>query len=124
MLGSLGPMAQLLEQSGQVEVGIRKAVGAKRKDIALQFLIESVTLSTFGGLTGIAIGWVGTLIMRGLYPTLPVQLSVWSVTMAFFFSLTVGVFFGVYPAVKASGGASICSSPLPATKSRGTKRWF
>jgi putative ABC transport system permease protein len=84
------------------EVGIRKAVGAKRKDIGLQFLIEAVTLSVCGGIAGILIAWVGTLAIGFIYPSLPVRLSMWSVLMAFFFSLSVGVFFGVYPALKAS----------------------
>ncbi|MDX9974198.1 MAG: ABC transporter permease [FCB group bacterium] len=84
------------------EVGIRKAVGAKRKDIGLQFLIESVTLSVIGGLIGIGIGWTGTYMLRTLYPSFPVYISTWSVMMAFLFSVTVGVFFGVYPAMKAA----------------------
>ena len=85
------------------EVGIRKAVGAKRRDIGMQFLIEAVTLSVFGGVMGIFIAWVGVVITTLLYPSLPARLSMWSVMMAFGFSLSVGVFFGVYPALKASG---------------------
>lgn len=85
------------------EVGIRKAVGAKRRDIGMQFLIEAVTLSVFGGMMGIFIAWVGVVITTLLYPSLPAHLSMWSVMMAFCFSLSVGVFFGVYPALKASG---------------------
>ncbi|MBI4556213.1 MAG: ABC transporter permease [Candidatus Hydrogenedentes bacterium] len=85
------------------EVGIRKAVGAKRKDIGLQFLIESVTLSGIGGGLGIALGWLGTVGMNWWYPSFPVHTSLWSIMMAFLFSGTVGVFFGVYPAIKASG---------------------
>ena len=85
------------------EVGIRKAVGAKRRDIGLQFLIEAVTLSLCGGSVGVALAWVGTFILRMIYPSLPAALSLWSVMTAFLFSLSVGVFFGVYPAVKASG---------------------
>jgi putative ABC transport system permease protein len=84
------------------EVGIRKAVGAKRRDIGLQFLIESVTLSVLGGLAGITIAWLGTMIIQLIYPSLPVRLAMWSVLTAFFFSLGVGVFFGVYPALKAA----------------------
>jgi len=85
------------------EVGVRKAVGAKRRDIGLQFLIEAVTLSVLGGSVGIGIAWFGTLVLRLMYPSLPVFISMWSVMTAFVFSFTVGVFFGVYPAVKASG---------------------
>lgn len=84
------------------EVGIRKAVGATRRDIAMQFLIESITLSGFGGMLGIFIGWLGTQGMSWYYPSFPVATSLWSIMMAFLFSLSVGVFFGVYPAYKAS----------------------
>ena len=85
------------------EVGIRKAVGAKRKDIGLQFLIEAVTLSMCGGIIGVTIAWAGTAIIHLIYQSLPVALSLWSVMTAFLFSFSVGVFFGVYPAFKASG---------------------
>jgi len=85
------------------EVGIRKAVGARRSDIATQFLIEAVTLSVCGGLVGVTIAWISTLALGVFYPTMPVIISTWSVLTAFVFSLTVGVFFGVYPAIKASG---------------------
>jgi len=105
LVGGIGIMNIMLVSVRErtQEVGIRKAVGAKRKDIGTQFLIEAVTLSVFGGMMGVGISWIGTLIIGFLYPTLPVGLSMWSVAMAFSFSLTVGVFFGVYPAVKASG---------------------
>ena len=69
----------------------------------MQFLIEAITLSVFGGMLGIFIAWMGAVSLSLLYPSLPVSLSMWSVLMAFFFSLSVGVFFGVYPALKASG---------------------
>ncbi|HEO70028.1 MAG TPA: ABC transporter permease [Candidatus Hydrogenedentes bacterium] len=85
------------------EVGIRKAVGARRADIGLQFLVESVVLSVFGGAVGIGGGWTGTAFIRYLYPTLPAYLSAWAVALAFGFSLAVGIFFGVYPAFKAAG---------------------
>jgi len=84
------------------EVGIRKAVGARRADIGWQFLIESVTLSLLGGFMGIALGAAGTLAIQIAYPTLPIGISLWSTMLAFLFSLSVGVFFGVYPALKAA----------------------
>jgi len=84
------------------EVGIRKAVGARRADIGWQFLIESVTLSLLGGFTGVALGALGTLAIRIVYPTLPIGISLWSTLLAFLFSMSVGVFFGVYPAIKAA----------------------
>jgi putative ABC transport system permease protein len=105
LVGGIGIMNIMLVSVRErtQEVGIRKAVGAKKKDIGMQFLIEAVTLSVFGGMMGVAIGWIGTVVLRGLYPSLPVHLSTWSVMMAVVFSLTVGVFFGVYPALKAAG---------------------
>jgi putative ABC transport system permease protein len=84
------------------EVGIRKSVGATRSDIALQFLIEAVTLSVCGGLIGVGIAWAATVILGIVYPSVPVTISLWSVLTAFLFSLSTGVFFGVYPATKAS----------------------
>jgi putative ABC transport system permease protein len=84
------------------EVGIRKAIGARRADIALQFLIESVTLSLLGGVIGISLGAAGTFAIRVAYPTRPIGISLWSTALAFLFSMTVGVFFGVYPAYKAA----------------------
>jgi putative ABC transport system permease protein len=81
------------------EIGVRKAVGAKGRDILYQFVFEAVLLSLLGGLAGIAIGVVGALAIRG---TVPTQLSWWSVGLAFLFAAAVGVFFGVYPAWKAS----------------------
>jgi putative ABC transport system permease protein len=84
------------------EVGVRMAVGATRGDIGMQFVIESMTLSAFGGLIGIGVGFAAAWFIRALYPAFPVYMSTWSVLMAFLFSSFVGVFFGVYPALKAA----------------------
>ena len=84
------------------EVGIRKAVGATRRDIGLQFVIESITLSCIGGIAGILLAYAGTFAMRMAYPQFPIHASMWSIVVAFGFSATVGVFFGAYPAVKAA----------------------
>jgi putative ABC transport system permease protein len=83
------------------EIGIRIAVGAKGRDILLQFLIESLVLSLIGGIVGIGIGVAGTLILSSLtqWPTL---FSTKAILLAFLFSGSVGVFFGFYPARKAS----------------------
>ncbi len=83
------------------EIGIRMAVGAKSKDILLQFLIESLVLSLVGGMIGIGIGIGGTLILSS-FTQWPVLFSVEAIGLAFLFSGTVGVFFGFYPARKAS----------------------
>lgn len=84
------------------EIGIRKAVGAGRKDILSQFLIEAVTLSSIGGVIGIAVGGGIAYSLNFLFPALPISISGWSVSLAFGFSALVGVFFGVYPAHKAA----------------------
>jgi putative ABC transport system permease protein len=83
------------------EIGIRMAVGAKGRDILLQFLLEAVALSAIGGSLGIAMGIIGSKILSAKqgWPTLT---SSSSVLVAFVFSAAVGVFFGFYPARKAS----------------------
>ena len=84
------------------EIGIRKAIGARNSDIMAQFLIEAITLSGVGGVIGIVLG-VGIALLIPLFVTvLPTSVSFWSIAMAFSFSMAVGVFFGVYPARKAS----------------------
>jgi putative ABC transport system permease protein len=95
------------------EIGIRKAVGAKRHDILLQFLIESATVSGVGGLIGIGLGagtaylvsWVSAKMMKeGMMggAGIPAHLPLSAVIGAFVFSACVGVFFGIYPAVRAA----------------------
>jgi putative ABC transport system permease protein len=84
------------------EIGIRKAVGARRRDILAQFLLESVMLSTLGGLLGIGAGVGGAKALSLFFAYLPTQVSPWAVLTAFGFSAAVGVFFGVYPARRAA----------------------
>ncbi|MFB3887660.1 MAG: ABC transporter permease [Thermodesulfobacteriota bacterium] len=83
------------------EIGIRIAVGAKGRDILLQFLIESLVLSLIGGILGIGIGMVGTLVLSH-FTQWPTLFSVNAILLAFLFSSFVGIFFGFYPARKAS----------------------
>ena len=83
------------------EVGIRMAVGAREKDILLQFLIESVLLSMTGGLIGVLVGLVGSLI-ASFTTKWPVVISLGAVVLAFSFAAVIGIFFGIYPARKAS----------------------
>jgi putative ABC transport system permease protein len=84
------------------EIGIRKAVGARNRDIMAQFMIEAVTLSGAGGIIGIVTGIGLALIIPVFVDVLPTSVSLWSVLMAFSFSAAVGIFFGVYPARKAA----------------------
>lgn len=82
------------------EIGLRKALGARRRDITLQFLIEAVLLTTVGGTIGIALGVGVSLLVDSLSP-LPAVIAWWSIALAFGVSVGVGVFFGVFPARRA-----------------------
>lgn len=83
------------------EIGLRKAIGAKRKDILLQFLVESVVVSAIGGLSGIFLGWLITVGLSAASGW-ATSVSIESVMLSFFTSALIGVVFGVYPARKAS----------------------
>jgi putative ABC transport system permease protein len=83
------------------EIGIRMAVGARGRDILLQFLIEAVALSSTGGVVGILCGFGGAKLITSIYEW-PTLVSAHSIFIAFAFSAVVGVFFGFYPARKAS----------------------
>jgi putative ABC transport system permease protein len=84
------------------EIGLRKAVGAKRRDILLQFLIESVVLSLLGGLLGIAIGALGAYAISTLQSDLNAVVTPQAIVLATGFSAAVGLFFGIYPATRAA----------------------
>jgi putative ABC transport system permease protein len=84
------------------EIGLRKALGARRRDILSQFLIEAMLLSLLGGLIGILIGGVGSRAVAGFQPDLPVMVTLDSVLLATGFSAAIGLFFGMYPAFRAS----------------------
>ncbi len=103
LVGGIGIMNILLVSVTERtrEIGVRMAVGAKRRHIVMQFLIEAMTLSLLGGAVGVVLGVVGaklTTVVAG-WPTV---ISTDVILVAFFFSLAVGLFFGLYPANKAS----------------------
>lgn len=83
------------------EIGVRKAIGARKKDILLQFLLESILLSCTGGLIGVLVGVVLALII-GKFTQFPAIIEPLSIILAFSFAASVGVFFGFYPAQKAA----------------------
>lgn len=85
------------------EIGLRKAVGAKRRNILWQFLTEAVILSSVGGLIGLALGAAGAYLISGLSDTLDATVAWNSVVLAILFSAAVGLFFGIYPATRAAG---------------------
>ena len=87
------------------EIGLRKAVGAKRKDILLQFLVEAMVLSLLGGLIGVFIGWGAAQLMGQIQfsgSTITPVVGLDSVLLATLFSVAVGLFFGIYPATRAA----------------------
>jgi putative ABC transport system permease protein len=107
MVGGIGIMNIMLTTVTERthEIGLRKAIGAKRQDILLQFLVESTVLSLMGGLIGAALGWgiaslIGQVQFSGSTITPVVGLD--SVLLATMFSMAVGLFFGIYPATRAS----------------------
>ena len=83
------------------EVGIRKSLGATRRDILLQFLVETCVMSAVGGLIGVALAWVITIVGNNASP-LPMSMPVSAIALALIVSTAVGVFFGLYPARKAA----------------------
>ena len=85
------------------EIGVRKAVGARRQDVLMQFLIEAITLSLIGGGIGLGLGFgLGALVAKLIPGFPPAHVPLWAVALSFGFSAIVGIFFGIYPAAKAS----------------------
>jgi putative ABC transport system permease protein len=84
------------------EIGIRKAVGAKKREVLMQFLVEAMALSFVGGIIGVTLGVLGTLVVTRVAKDLALRISVQTILLATGFSLLVGLFFGIYPAMRAA----------------------
>ena len=83
------------------EIGIRKALGARRSDLTMQFLSEAVVLSLFGGFVGVVAGIAVAFLIRAATP-LPAAIQPWSILLSLAVASSVGLFFGVYPATRAA----------------------
>jgi putative ABC transport system permease protein len=104
LVGGIGVMNIMLVSVTERtrEIGIRMAIGATSADIRLQFLVEAMTLSCIGGIIGIVLGVGITLIVAANSTNIPAQLSISSIIISFAFCAATGIFFGYYPAHKAS----------------------
>jgi putative ABC transport system permease protein len=104
LIGGVGVMNIMLVSVTERtrEIGVRKAVGAYRRDIVLQFLTEAITLSLLGGVAGVALGVAVPAGVKKAFAALPSETPLWAVLVGFAVSVSVGLFFGLYPAVKAS----------------------
>jgi len=104
LVGGIGVMNIMLVSVTERtrEIGVRKAIGARRLDIITQFLCEAVTLTTAGGMIGIVFAVLVTVLIGALVSSLPAVVPVWALITGFAVSVGVGIFFGVWPAVKAA----------------------
>ena len=104
LIGGVGVMNIMLVSVTERtrEIGVRKAVGAYRRDIVLQFLTEATTLALLGGVIGVIVGFAVPAAIKAAFAALPAETPFWSVLVGLLVSMTVGIFFGLYPAVKAS----------------------
>jgi putative ABC transport system permease protein len=104
LVGGIGVMNIMLVSVTERtrEIGVRKAIGARRLDIVVQFLIEAVTLTGAGGVIGIVFAVLVTMLISALAPSLPSEVPVWALIAGFAVSVGVGIFFGVWPAMKAA----------------------
>ncbi|MGA2475610.1 MAG: ABC transporter permease [Terriglobia bacterium] len=104
LVGGIGVMNIMLVSVTERtrEIGVRKAIGARRRDIVWQFLLEAIVLTGSGGLMGIAVGWLLSFLIRVFVPSLPSTVPLWSVVAGFVVATSVGLFFGLWPALKAA----------------------
>ena len=104
LVGGIGVMNIMLVSVTErtKEIGVRKAIGAKRQDIVVQFLTEAVVLTFAGGLMGMMFGWGIAFLARTIFPSLPTAVPLWAAGLGVLVSVGVGLFFGIWPASKAA----------------------
>jgi ABC-type antimicrobial peptide transport system, permease component len=104
LVGGIGVMNIMLVSVTERtrEIGIRKALGARRFDITLQFLTEAATLTLLGGLCGMVFGWIISIVARVVFPALVTEVPLWAAIVGVGVSVGVGLFFGIWPANKAA----------------------
>jgi ABC-type antimicrobial peptide transport system permease subunit len=104
MIGGVGVMNIMLVSVTERtrEIGVRKAIGARRRDIIGQFLTEAMVLAATGGVAGVVMGFLISLLIKTLVPSLPTYVPLWSVVLSVSVAASVGLFFGIYPAFKAA----------------------
>jgi len=104
MIGGVGVMNIMLVSVTERtrEIGVRKAIGARRRDIIWQFLTEAMALTASGGIAGVILGYLISTAVRNLFPSFQTFVPVWAVVAAVAVATSVGLFFGMYPAVKAA----------------------
>ena len=101
LVGGIGIMNIMLVSVTErtKEIGLRLAVGARRRDVLVQFLVEAMTLTASGGLLGILIGWLLSLLIQILLPS---YIPTWAPVAGFVVSVSIGLVFGLWPAMKAA----------------------
>jgi putative ABC transport system permease protein len=104
LVGGIGVMNIMLVSVTERtrEIGVRKAIGARRSDIVVQFLTEAVVLTVMGGIFGLLLGWAISRAAGLIFPSLPTAVPLWAASMGVLVSVGVGLFFGIWPASRAA----------------------
>ncbi|MGI8962832.1 MAG: ABC transporter permease [Bryobacteraceae bacterium] len=104
LVGGIGVMNIMLVSVTERtrEIGIRKAIGARRLDIVVQFLLEASVLTGLGGLAGLVLGWLIAMVSKLVFSSLPIMVPAWAAISGLVVSVGVGLFFGIWPASKAA----------------------
>ncbi len=104
LVGGIGVMNIMLVSVTERtrEIGVRKAIGARRADIIVQFLLEAAVLTGLGGVVGLIFGWLISSAARLVFTSLPTQVPAWAAISGICVSVAVGLFFGIWPASKAA----------------------